>query len=114
MLCSLVVESTCLTSKGPLVRISPREQSNKMKKLIPIGNYLLRDGRMFFAIDLEQNNLPLLRKGFTKELMNKDVEITGRWYTVRGIEAFATAESYEHRTIGIMVIENVPLVKDAP
>lgn len=59
-----------------------------------------------FTIDLKENDLPLIRSEFTKELMNKEVVIHRELYNVIGIESIATAESYVHKQIGILVKRN--------
>lgn len=69
------------------------------------GRFELTGRGIVFTIDLEENNIPRLRKEFNRALMGKEVIIEGKNYLVKGIEAFATGEGYIHTTIGLLIKE---------
>lgn len=57
-----------------------------------------------YMVSLRENGFNGLRKEFN-ELKGRKVEINSKMYTVMGIEAFATGESYIHESIGLLVRE---------
>jgi hypothetical protein len=74
-------------------------------KLVAESKWHITGRGDIYVIDLKKNDLPLYRKEWSKLLMNKEVEIEDKKFTVRGIEAFALADGCRHQSIGLQVKE---------
>lgn len=73
---------------------------------LKVGDKFILQNKDVYTVNLQENNLPVLRADIIGLLQNKEVEINGEFFKVVGIELFATPEEFKHSNISVMVVPN--------
>ena len=68
------------------------------------GSFIL-GRKVAFSVDLEENNLAGKRSEVKEKLFEKEVEIDGKKYIVKGIESYAVATDYYMDKTALLVEE---------
>ena len=69
--------------------------------IIVKSTYEIKDRGLVFVIDLEENNLPKLRKEL--DLKDKEIIVDSKNYTIIGIELADVSDYFVHKTAGLLV-----------